>query len=101
MPYKYRGFAIGAELPISFILIFSLISSFEVRTNNNGKCCLPAEHLQDMICAAIIACHEPKAASGNQIKKYISRYHPDFNVDTKPDRFKKALIRASERNMIV
>lgn len=60
-----------------------------------------SENLYDMICAAIIACHEPKAASGNQIKKYISRYHPDFNVDTKPDRFKKALIRAAERKMIV
>ncbi|GFN79904.1 heterochromatin protein 1-binding protein 3 [Plakobranchus ocellatus] len=59
------------------------------------------KHLNDMICAAIIACHEPKAASGHQIKKYISRYHPDFQVDSKPDRFKKALIRAAERNMIV
>ncbi|RUS75838.1 hypothetical protein EGW08_016396 [Elysia chlorotica] len=59
-----------------------------------------SENLQDMICAAIIACHEPKAASGNQIKKYISRYHPDFNVDTRPDRFKKALVRAADRNMI-
>lgn len=56
--------------------------------------------IEDRICAAIIACHEPKAASANQIKKYISQYHPDFKVDERPDLFKKALQRAVSKNII-
>ncbi|CAL1539143.1 unnamed protein product [Lymnaea stagnalis] len=56
--------------------------------------------IEDRICAAIIACHEPKAASANQIKKYISQYHPDFKVDERPDLFKKALQRAISKNII-
>lgn len=61
----------------------------------------PADQIEDRICAAIIACHEPKAASANQIKKYVSQYHPEFKVDERPDKFKKALLRAVSKNMIV
>ncbi|CAG5118266.1 unnamed protein product [Candidula unifasciata] len=60
-----------------------------------------SEQIEDRICAAVIACHEPKSASANQIKKYISQYHPDFKVDERPDKFKKALLRAVSKNMIV
>jgi len=57
--------------------------------------------IEDQICGAIIACHEPKSASAGSIKKYITSYHPDFNVEQRPDKFKKALIRAMEKNIIV
>ncbi|KAH9519995.1 hypothetical protein Btru_071430 [Bulinus truncatus] len=60
-----------------------------------------SEQIEDRICAAIIACHEPKAASANQIKKYISQYHPDFKVDERPDSFRKALQRAVSKNFLV
>ncbi|XP_005106861.1 heterochromatin protein 1-binding protein 3 [Aplysia californica] len=60
-----------------------------------------SDQIEDQICAAIIACHEPKAASANQIKKYVSSYHPEFQVDVRPDKFKKALIRAVAKSMIV
>uniref|UniRef100_A0A0B7B3P5 H15 domain-containing protein n=1 Tax=Arion vulgaris TaxID=1028688 RepID=A0A0B7B3P5_9EUPU len=60
-----------------------------------------SDQIEDMICAAIIACHEPKSASASQIKKYVSQYHPEFKVDDRPDKFKKALLRAVSKNMIV
>ncbi|KAI8796649.1 heterochromatin protein 1-binding protein 3 isoform X1 [Biomphalaria glabrata] len=59
-----------------------------------------SEQIEDRICAAIIACHEPKAASANQIKKYISKYHPDFKVDERPILYKKALQRALSKNLL-
>ncbi|BFZ03311.1 hypothetical protein BsWGS_06350 [Bradybaena similaris] len=60
-----------------------------------------SDQIEDRICAALIACHEPKSASASQIKKYISQYHPDFKVDERPDKFKKALLRAVSKNMLV
>ncbi|OWF51861.1 heterochromatin protein 1-binding protein 3-like [Mizuhopecten yessoensis] len=53
-----------------------------------------AKSMEDMVCQAIVACHEPKQASAGLIKKYIIEYHPEFGIDNKPHLYKGALKRA-------
>ncbi|KAK7501378.1 hypothetical protein BaRGS_00007503 [Batillaria attramentaria] len=59
------------------------------------------ESLTDMVCSAIIACAEPKVASYQLIKSYISEYHPDFNIDARPHKLKQAIMRAIQKNTLV
>lgn len=59
-----------------------------------------AESMEDKICQAIVACHEPKQASAGLIKRYIMEYHSDFGIDSKPHLFKGALKRACSNNKI-
>lgn len=59
------------------------------------------ESMTDMVCSAIIACSEPKVASYLMIRKYISEYHPDFNIDAKPHKLKKAIERAIENKTLI
>ncbi|XP_060071468.1 heterochromatin protein 1-binding protein 3-like [Ylistrum balloti] len=59
-----------------------------------------AKSMEDMVCQAIVACHEPKQASAGLIKKYIMEYHPEFGIDNKPHLYKGALKRACLTNKI-
>ena len=58
------------------------------------------DSLSDQIAQALVACHEPKCASVSLIKKYITKYHPHLNIDTKPHLFKSALMRAISKGTI-
>lgn len=57
------------------------------------------DNIEDQICSAIIACHEPKSCGAIGIKKYVAKYHPEFKVEERPQNFKKALMRAVERGI--
>ncbi|XP_046579064.1 eukaryotic translation initiation factor 5B-like [Haliotis rubra] len=59
------------------------------------------DNVEDMICSAIIACNEPKQASSNLLKKYVMEFHPDFNIQSRPHRFKMALERALKKQKII
>ncbi|XP_033746136.1 heterochromatin protein 1-binding protein 3-like [Pecten maximus] len=59
-----------------------------------------AKSMEDMVCQAIVACHEPKQASAGLIKKYIVEYHPEFGIDNKPHLYKGALKKACSNNKI-
>lgn len=54
----------------------------------------------DMICQAIVASHEPKQSTAIRIKQYLMDYHPDFNVESRPHNFKKAIERAMKKGVI-
>jgi hypothetical protein len=54
----------------------------------------------DMICQAIVASHEPKQSTAIRIKQYLMDYHPDFNVESRPHRFKMAIERALKKGTI-
>lgn len=54
----------------------------------------------DMICQAIVASHEPKQSTAIRIKQYLLDYHPDFNVESRPHRFKMAIERALKKGTI-
>ncbi|WAQ97140.1 HP1B3-like protein [Mya arenaria] len=54
----------------------------------------------DQIAQAIVACSEPKIASAVIIKKYISEYHPKFDIDNKVHLFKHAIERACSKGKI-
>ncbi|XP_052817183.1 heterochromatin protein 1-binding protein 3-like [Mya arenaria] len=56
--------------------------------------------LADQIAQAIVACSEPKIASAVIIKKYISEYHPKFDIDNKVHLFKHAIERACSKGKI-
>ncbi|KAK7112630.1 hypothetical protein V1264_012060 [Littorina saxatilis] len=58
------------------------------------------ESMTDMVCSAIIACNEPKTSSVRMLKSYISEYHPDFNIDTRPHKLKFALEKAEKQNQL-
>ncbi|XP_014773825.1 heterochromatin protein 1-binding protein 3 [Octopus bimaculoides] len=63
---------------------------------NPGKC----ETVEDMVCLAIVATHEPKQASALLIKRYVQEFHQDFNIETRPHLFKNAISRAVKKNII-
>lgn len=53
-----------------------------------------------MICQAIVASHEPKQSTVIRIKQYIMDYHPDFNIESRPHKFKTAMERALKNGVI-
>lgn len=59
-----------------------------------------ANDLEDMVSCAIVASNEPKTASIRLLKSYISDYHPEFNIDRRPFKLKKALERAEASNQL-
>ncbi|KAK3609640.1 hypothetical protein CHS0354_028844, partial [Potamilus streckersoni] len=59
-----------------------------------------SDNIEDWICQAIVACHEPKQASAGLIKKYIMEYHPKFSVENRPHLFKTALEKACSKGVI-
>ncbi|XP_071128994.1 heterochromatin protein 1-binding protein 3-like [Mytilus edulis] len=56
--------------------------------------------IDDMICQAIVASHEPKQSTVIRIKQYIMDYHPDFNIESRPHKFKTAMERALKNGVI-
>lgn len=64
------------------------------------KCVISGDNIEDWICQAIVACHEPKQASAGLIKKYIMEYHPKFSVENRPHLFKSALEKACNKGVI-
>ena len=56
--------------------------------------------MTDMVCSAIIASTEPKTSSVKLLKSYISEYHPEFNIDTRPIKLRFALERAEKQNQL-
>ena len=63
-------------------------------------CVLSGESMTDMVCSAMIACTEPKTSSVRLLKSYISEYHPEFNIDTRPLKLRHALERAEKQNQL-
>ncbi|KAK3092125.1 hypothetical protein FSP39_025397 [Pinctada imbricata] len=59
-----------------------------------------SEDINDMVTQAIMATHSPKIASALYMKKYITQYHPDFQIESRPNLFKSALERAIRKGMI-
>ncbi|KAL4240430.1 Heterochromatin protein 1-binding protein 3 [Mactra antiquata] len=59
-----------------------------------------SDSLKDQIAQALVACNEPKQASASLIKKYITKYHPKLNVESRPHLFKHALERACMKGNI-
>lgn len=56
--------------------------------------------IDDMICQAIVASHEPKTSTVIRIKQYIMDYHPDFSIESRPHKFKTALERALKNGVV-
>lgn len=63
---------------------------------NPGKC----ETMEDMVCLAIVATHEPKQASALLIKRYVQEFHQDFNIEARPHLFKNAISRGIKKNIV-
>ncbi|ELT96877.1 hypothetical protein CAPTEDRAFT_224518 [Capitella teleta] len=58
------------------------------------------DELAGKITNAIMASHEPKQCSFGLLKRYVAKYHPDFKVEERPSRMRKAVERALDQGLL-